>query len=61
MSVPIPIVIGIVRTMAVVAQLVEHLIVVQEVAGSSPVGRPFLYLQPASRVFSFQLDIFLLD
>lgn len=29
--------------MAVVAQLVEHLIVVQEVAGSSPVGRPFFY------------------
>lgn len=43
MSVPILIVVGIVRTMAVVAQLVEHLIVVQEVAGSSPVGRPFSY------------------
>lgn len=27
--------------MAVVAQLVEHLIVVQDVAGSSPVDRPF--------------------
>lgn len=26
--------------MAVVAQLVEHLIVVQDVAGSSPVDRP---------------------
>ena len=29
--------------MAVVAQLVEHLIVVQDVAGSSPVDRPFPY------------------
>ena len=28
--------------MAVVAQLVEHLIVVQDVAGSSPVDRPSL-------------------
>ena len=28
--------------MAVVAQLVEHLIVIQDVAGSSPVDRPFL-------------------
>ena len=26
--------------LAIVAQLVEHLVVVQEVAGSSPVGRP---------------------
>jgi hypothetical protein len=30
--------------MAVVAQLVEHLVVIQDVAGSSPVGRPFLHL-----------------
>jgi hypothetical protein len=28
--------------LATVAQLAEHLVVVQDVAGSSPVGRPFL-------------------
>lgn len=27
--------------MAIVAQLAEHLVVVQDVAGSSPVDRPF--------------------
>ena len=30
--------------MATVAQLVEHLVVVQEVAGSNPVRRPFLHI-----------------
>lgn len=30
--------------MATVAQLVEHLVVVRVVAGSSPVGRPILKL-----------------
>ncbi len=29
--------------MAVIAQLVEHLVVVQRVAGSSPVDRPTFY------------------
>jgi hypothetical protein len=28
------------NSMAIVAQLAEHLVVVQDVAGSSPVGRP---------------------
>lgn len=35
--------------MAVVAQLVEHLIVVQDVAGSSPVDRPSLFSHQSFR------------
>lgn len=41
--------------MVVVAQLVEHLVVVQEVAGSSPVGHPKKMRLEPRRSFSLRL------
>lgn len=42
--------------MAAVAQLVEHLVVVRVVAGSSPVGRPILTSHNKSVVSSIWLE-----